>query len=413
MKKISVAVVLPRYGANLGGGAEALSKALSEHMKSYGLVSNIEIWTTCAVDHRTWANAFAPGVYDEEGITVHRFLVDERNTDIYVPLEITIQQGISLTIDQQLDWLTHSVNSRGLYEHIVREGQKYDVLLFAPYLFATSFWGALIYPERSVLIPCLHDEPYAYLQVFKHLFTQVRGFLFNANPERELARSIYELEDLDSRSEFVGMGFYESHAVASQSLVNGPYLLYSGRKEQGKNLDLLISYFQSYRQTNADSDLELVLIGSGEINFLKELPEGVTDLGFVSEEEKLSLMKGALALCQPSVNESFSIVLMEAWLQKTPVLVHARCAVTRDHAVTSNGGLYFANEIEFALAVKELETSDSLRIALGQGGFDYVTSVFSWDAVIERLIKAFHKLGILEKDTYEHSTSSALSKNSH
>lgn len=412
MKKISVAVVLPRYGANLGGGAEALSKALAEHMKKYDLVSNIEIWTTCATDHRTWANQFSPGKYEEEGITVQRFLVDERNTDIYVPLEISIQQGISLTVDQQLDWLTHSVNSKGLYEHIAKEGEKFDVLLFAPYLFATTFWGALIHPKRSVLIPCLHDEPYAYLQVFKHLFQEVRGFLFNANPERELARTIYELEDLDSRSEFVGMGFYQSASTAVQSQINTPYLLYSGRKEQGKNLDLLISYFQSYRQMNPESNLELVLIGSGEINFLEKLPEGVTDLGFVSELEKLSLMKGALALCQPSVNESFSIVLMEAWLQKTPVLVHARCAVTKDHALTSNGGLYFGNETEFALCVKELESSSALRASLGQGGFDYVTSVFSWDAVIKRLIKAFHKLNILDEDTYEHS-GSALSKNPH
>ena len=51
----SLAVVLPRYGESLGGGAETLVRALVEHVCSQsrgGLdaVQRLEVWTTCAFD---------------------------------------------------------------------------------------------------------------------------------------------------------------------------------------------------------------------------------------------------------------------------------------------------------------------------------------------------------------------------
>ena len=52
-------------------------------------------------------------------------------------------------------------------------------------------------------------------------------------------------------------------------------------------------------------------------------------------------MAAASLLCQPSHNESFSLVIMESWLCGRPVLVSSQCAVTKDFAKRSNGGLYF------------------------------------------------------------------------
>lgn len=405
----SLAVILPRYGESLGGGAEALVKSLIEHIRlapeGFSPIDRVEVWTTCARDHRTWENHYPEGESLENGILVKRFSVNKRDLETFLRVEIAIQEGRATSLDDQLDWLSESVNSNGLYKHIIEEGPNFDCLLFAPYLFATTFWGSLIYPEKSVLVPCLHNEAYAYLPVFHHLFSSVRGLICNADAERELFREVYGFSDLEEKSSVVGMGFdpiksqieNEESKLFSLRGNQKPYLLYSGRKEQGKNVDLLIDSYMSYRK-NVSRELDLVLIGAGDIAFLDELPEGVIDYGFVSEEEKAILMRNAVALCQPSTNESFSIVLMEAWLQKTPVIVHGACDVTKEHVLKSGGGLHFSNQKEFELVVDELVSKPDFAKAAAINGERYVQEEYSWNAVLERLYKSFKKFGFFKED---------------
>ncbi len=175
----SLAIVLPRYGASLGGGAETLARSLAEYLAGRlpglgpsqpRLIERLEVWTTCALDHRTWANHYPPGTISDNGILVRRFPVDERNLEVFINFEIGMTRGMPSTVEQQLDWLANSVNSKALYQHLLQHEAEFDAILFAPYLFATSFWGALIAPHKSILIPCLHNEAYAYLDVFRYLF---------------------------------------------------------------------------------------------------------------------------------------------------------------------------------------------------------------------------------------------------
>lgn len=394
---LSIAAVVPRFGSSVGGGAETLVRQLLLKLVQSPRVERIEVWTTCAMDHRTWANELDEGVSEDNGILVRRFAVDDRDLDVFVKTELGMREGRPISYREQLDWLANSVNSKKLYAHIAQSSSSFHAILFAPYLFATSFWGALIDPRRSVLIPCLHDEAYAYLEVFHYLFNEAAGILCNAPAELRLAEKIYSSKLVRPKSAVVGMGF---EMPASSSRESGkdtrPFILYSGRKETGKNLDTLLVYFAGYKRRYPDSDLQLLLIGSGTIDFVEELPESVVDLGFVSEEEKERLMREAMVLCQPSVNESFSIVLMEAWLRETPVLVHADCAVTREHVVRSGGGLYFANEEEFVAVVEELSQSRELQRQMGASGRAYVGEEYSWDAVCSRFFSALEHFGLLD-----------------
>jgi glycosyltransferase involved in cell wall biosynthesis len=75
---------------------------------------------------------------------------------------------------------------------------------------------------------------------------------------------------------------------------------------------------------------------------------------------------------------------MEAWLNRAPVLVHARCAVTHDHTLRSQGGLYFADFVEFAGALDWLNEHETWRIQMGLNGRKYVTDNFNWEAVVRR-----------------------------
>ena len=92
--------------------------------------------------------------------------------------------------------------------------------------------------------------------------------------------------------------------------------------------------------------------------------------------------------CQPSVNESFSIVLLEAWMAGTPALVHAACGVTRRHCADSGGGLWFRVYPEFEEALLLLLDKPELRAAMGAAGRAYVRREYAWENIDRRLFAA-------------------------
>ncbi|KPV47739.1 glycosyl transferase family 1, partial [Kouleothrix aurantiaca] len=114
----------------------------------------------------------------------------------------------------------------------------------------------------------------------------------------------------------------------------------------------------------------------------------VLDLGDVSTEERHDAYAAADVFVHPSLHESFSIVLMEAWLQGTPALVHSGCAVTRGFAEASGAGLHFGSFGEFAAALDTLLASRELRAAMGRRGRAFVRETCRWDEVARRTVAA-------------------------
>jgi glycosyltransferase involved in cell wall biosynthesis len=136
-----------------------------------------------------------------------------------------------------------------------------------------------------------------------------------------------------------------------------------------------------------------VLIGSGGVRIPPRLSADILDLGFVPPQDKADAYAAALALCQPSLLESFSIVMMEAWLAGTPALVHGRCAVTREHCLASNGGLFFEDYFEFAEAVALLARDAALRRQMAANGRAYVLARYTWDRVTDAYLDVFRRIG--------------------
>ena len=106
--------------------------------------------------------------------------------------------------------------------------------------------------------------------------------------------------------------------------LSSPYLLYCGRIDPNKGSQELFEYFLEFKKA-FPSDLRLTLTGKDDMP-VPSHPD-IEFLGFVSEEEKLSLMAGAKVFVMPSGNESFSIVTLEAMAQRTPVLASGKSEV--------------------------------------------------------------------------------------
>lgn len=386
-----LAFVVPRYGADVVGGAETLVRGLAERLALGG--APVEVLTTCARDHHTWRNVLPPGTSREAGVVVRRFPVRLRDTRRHSWLQQRILRGSRLRPREEARWAEESGTSAALFDHLARHGPDYDLVCFAPYLFGTTLRGVPLVPGRAVLIPCLHDEPFAHLGVVRDAFRACRGFIFNSPPEAALADKLYGIGDRPAG--VVGLGFdpappADADAFRRRHGLEGPLLVYLGRKEAGKNVPLLIQYALRYRAMRR-VDLTLVLAGDGPVT-APPGTAGVRDLGYLDPAAKAAAYAAATVVCQPSVNESFSIVLMEAWLAGTPVLVHARCPVTTHHVFQAGGGLAFEDFYEFAEALDVLLEDRQRRGRLGSQGRAYVEAVYSWPAVTARLHETLERL---------------------
>ena len=182
----------------------------------------------------------------------------------------------------------------------------------------------------------------------------------------------------------------DAERFRAASGVRDPYLLYVGRLDRGKNTHVVMAYARERARRRAGAE-RLVLLGRGPLAIPPGEPAFVA-AGVLDEQGKMDACAGALALCQPSVNESFSRVIMESWLNEVPVLVHAGCAVTVGHCRRSGGGLWFRDFLEFSEAVDLLAGDPELRRRLGEAGRRYVLAECSWDTVCARIVRAVAEL---------------------
>lgn len=387
-----IAFVSPRFSEGpTVGGAETLLRKLAERLVAAGW--QVDFLATCARNHFTWENEIEPGEKVIAGITVRYFPVDSgRDLGAFIDIQNRISRSVEVSREEELTWHRNNVNSTALYDYLRAEGHRYDKIVMGPYLFALVYFASQIHPERTLLLPCLHNECFAYLKTIREMFLNVSGWLFNSEPERDLATRLYGLDQ--SRAEIVGMGidgfqadperFRRSHGLSA------PYIIYSGRREPMKGTPLLLDYLDIFRERTG-RDIKLVLTGSGPYDPPTRLAPHIIDLGFVTEQDKHDAMAGAVAFCHPSTNESFSIVILESWLAGTPVLVHAAGDVMPDHCRKSKGGLWFRNYPEFEEELSLLLEKPALRDTMGKSGQRYVQTEYAWDSVEGRLLKALLK----------------------
>lgn len=353
-----------------------------------------EVLTTCARDNTTWKNELPPGEEIINGVTVRRFEVTSHNQEKQDFFGEKISHGQPLSLSQEEEWIDSVVRSDTLVHFIEEHHSDYDYLIFAPYLFGITSRGLAIAPERSILVPCLHDEPYARLKIFKRLFHQAAGIFFNSEAEQALAARIFPPGRATIR--LVGMGIeppdnLDPVTFRKKYRENSPFILYAGRREGGKNTPLLIEYFRIFKRHHR-TDLKLLLIGSGDLDLRREDKNRIRDLGYLSSEDKWNAYAAANIFCQPSSNESLSIVLLESWLAETPALVNAQCPVTRYHCLQSQGGIFFRDYYEFEECILYLLNHPEQAKLMGENGRQYVENNFTWEKVLDRLEGGINKL---------------------
>ncbi len=345
----------------------------------------IEILTTCARDHFTWANAYPAGVEEDGKLVVRRFetVVDTPRHDRQ-RIEAAILSGVDVDLRQQERWINDDLRVPGLYEHLLRRADDYRALVFAPYLFWTTFACAQVAPERTIIQPCLHDEPQAALEIFQPVINGARGIWALTGPELDLVERLFPAH---GELALVGSGVnvppsYDAAGFRRRHGIEGPFMLFGGRREGGKRWDWLLRVFE---QLAPSLPFSLVTFGSGAVRVPPSLQGRVIDLGFLSEHDRDDAYAAADLYIQPSPYESFSRSIMESWLAGTPVIANADCEVVRWHCERSGAGLTFTDEHEFEQCLHLAAERPDIVAALGATGREYVLANYTWPDVLDRM----------------------------
>ncbi|MBR3356633.1 MAG: glycosyltransferase family 4 protein [Solobacterium sp.] len=393
MKKL--AFVIPWYAANITGGAESELRGIVTHLTKAGV--DLEVLTTCVKQFNSdWGENFYPeGIEVINGVTVRRFPVRKRDAAKFDAINIRLMNNQQVSAAEEKTFMEEFVNSPLLYKYIKAHKDEYALFIYIPYMFSTNYYGILACPEKSVLIPCFHEEAYIHMDIYRKAFESVRGMIYLSKPEHDLANQVFDLSK--AKQIIAGAGVdteFESYPEHFREKYNirEPFILYAGRKDVGKNIYLLIQYYAMYIKRHPESDLKLVLIGGGDVTIPERLKDRIIDLGFVDLQDKHDACAAASLLCNPSVHESFSIVIMESWLGKRPVMVHEDCAVTKNFCRETNGGLWFKDYFEFEGGLDYILTHEDIARTMGENGREYVLSNFSWNRIVEKLMSFFSEL---------------------
>ncbi len=379
-----VAVVCFRFGADIVGGAETSLRTIARTLRDAG--HRVEVFATCTKSEGEWRNELPAGTQTEDGLTVHRFPVDAHDRAAHLEAVRTVVEAHgAVTPEQEAAYLRHSIHSTALVQELQRRAGDFDAVIAGPYLFGLTHDVAQALPQKTLLLPCFHDEPIARLAAWPSVYGQVGGMLLHSPEEKELALARLGVNHPTA----VEVGTWiDATPAAAHAPTSRPYLVYCGRYSREKNLPVLLDWMRRYQQERPGR-IDLVCLGRGELR----LPRApwLHDLGHVSEGRKRAVLAGARALVQLSRQESLSLVVLEAWAQAVPVIVHAECDVLAGQVQRSRGGITAGDYAAFARAVDEAE---SWR-ACGRHGRQYVEQHYaSRDAFLTPLLTAIDDLHV-------------------
>jgi glycosyltransferase involved in cell wall biosynthesis len=393
----SIGFVVARYGADVLGGAETYCRLLAENLSAAG--HDVTVLTTCATDGFTWANARPAGESLEGGVRVRRFAVGPRDNDEWLALHGAIDSGQAVSYAEQIEWMAESVWSPGLLDEAAHH-DRYGWLVAIPYMFGTTFWTAAAFPDRTVVIPCFHDEPHARLPSVLDALTTARGLMMNTATERALLANAVggvfpERVPSVLQSPVVSVGYDplpppsqdDVIAFCARHDVKPGYLMYAGRREEGKGVGRLFDLYRGYVD-KVPRPRPLALIGRGPLAIPEDLRPHIIDFGFLPDTDMAPAYAAAGVFVHPSRMESLGMVLLEAWNAGTPALVDAHSPVLMEHCVNSGGGLWWSSPAEFIEAVEILTEDEDIAAAVAARGREYVQDVFRWDAVRARFFAA-------------------------
>lgn len=399
MKEKKIALIVQRYGIKANGGSEVFSRMIAEKLH---LKYDITVLTSRAIDYHTWQPELPAGKQTENGIKIIRFNHEPKATPKSIHQRNRRDRGrylyqkiyrflgrpswylklfptSEIKPPGNIGWIINQGPATfDLTEYLKKNENNYDAFIFVTYLYYPSVAGLMAIPNKSIFIPTMHDEPEAYDPIFQKTMTLPKSLMFLTESEKKFSNEVFNIANI--RQDVMSVGIEKVDDIKKPEAIKkfaipGKYIVYVGRIDAAKGCNELLKYFTNFVQ-QFNGALTLVLAGKNMIDAVQH--KNIIYAGFVSDEEKEQLMKHAEALIIPSKYESLSLVVLESFACKVPVIANGECEVLKDHINKSNGGWTYTTENEFMNVLNEVLEGKENTIK-GAAGYEYVTKNYSWE----------------------------------
>jgi glycosyltransferase involved in cell wall biosynthesis len=176
-----------------------------------------------------------------------------------------------------------------------------------------------------------------------------------------------------------------------------PTVLFCGRLVQQKGPDLLLEAIPSILHYYANA--KFVFAGDGNLRHALvhrakhlHIEHATRFLGHRDGEELVQLFKMCDALCVPSRNEPFGIVVLEAWSAGKPVVATMNGGPNEYVRHNVDGLKIFANPDSVAWGLGTLFADWNAARKMGEEGRKSVAESFTWEVIADRTLDVYHAL---------------------
>lgn len=183
-------------------------------------------------------------------------------------------------------------------------------------------------------------------------------------------------------------------AFLARHRLDSPFVLFVGQKYRYKNLRGLLGAARRVWQTRPE--VSFVFIGPRTADS-RRLFAGVRDprileLGAVSLQEKTDAVAACALLCQPSTQESFGAVFIEAWLLGKPV-VGSDIPAVREVISSGDDGIVAKPTAEsLAEAILYLLNHPAQAREMAERGREKALRRFTWEALARKTEEAYARV---------------------
>lgn len=379
---MKLACVVHRFGSDIAGGSEAHCRHIAEHLAAE---HDVTILTSCATDHISWRNEYAPGTSTLGPLKVLRFpATRQRSLHRFADVSELAFSGAASDGEQEEWFRENGPDLPGLIDHLREHGREYDAVLFWAFRYAEVYFGLPLVAERAILVPTAEEDPVIRMSILDRFFALPAGYIFLTREEQELVER--RMSTTTPPFAIIGSGLEPARPRSPVDLrslgVSDHFILYLGRIDPNKGCADLLQHFMRSRVEQAG---RVQLVMAGPANMPLPNHADIRYLGFVDEPTRDALLQQAVLLAIPSRFESLSLVLLEAWNQALPAVVNGHCAVLKGQALRANGALCYRNYDEFARCIEVLLQRRDLARELGAQGLAYVNREYRWPTVIAKV----------------------------
>ncbi len=318
-------------------------------------------------------------------------------------------------------WRWSSKLKEGLYSHISDADIVHIHTVWSfPVLAAAD--ACIKLGKPYILRPCGMLDPWSiaqkswikklYLFCFQRIISKAAAIHFTSEQERENSLPLFKaarsfvcplgvslsvtIPILRGPAKLdISEGFRKRYPELGDSLI----VLFLSRMHYKKQPEVVIHAFREI--ISRRPNLRLVMAGSGEAKYVRQLKRLVNDLGLADKvlftgmllgRAKQEALSAADVFVLPSLQENFGISVVEAMAAGCPVVISDRVNIASCIS-RAEGGIVCSPTINgIESAIDKLVSNDKLRGQMAENGKKLCQSQFEWSIVTKSLLMEYERL---------------------